>query len=123
MLKRRSANKLAHAVHRYWMNLAGKGNPNGQGLLDWPTYSPSNQGPHIMSFRCPNTTLEHDESHYLNCDMWRDFDKEWKTRNGDSSGYGNSGGHGYGNSGYGSEREEADSDCSDYYDWAKNHNH
>jgi para-nitrobenzyl esterase len=34
--------KLSHAMMEYWVNFAKTGNPNGQGLLEWPAYSGTN---------------------------------------------------------------------------------
>ncbi len=37
---------LASTMASYWTNFAARGNPNGEGLPQWPTYSPEN--PHYM---------------------------------------------------------------------------
>jgi para-nitrobenzyl esterase len=40
--------QLAETMSSYWVNFAKTGNPNGEGLPDWPSFDPD--APRVMDF-------------------------------------------------------------------------
>ncbi len=61
----RSADAVAQAMRRYWVQFAKTGDPNTAGLAGWPAYDPSAEGCLELGSRIRRVRAPHEQAFRL----------------------------------------------------------
>ncbi len=65
------AQGLSKTIQGYWTNFAKTGNPNGQGLPEWPKYQPNDQSVQILNLQVRTEKSDMDNR----CEVWDGYNK------------------------------------------------
>lgn len=67
------ARELSRVIQGYWINFAGKGDPNGEGLPGWTAFTQQNQRVQVLNTSVKNAQFEFSER----CAFWDGFSKKY----------------------------------------------
>jgi para-nitrobenzyl esterase len=70
--KIRNARPLSRTMQGYWVNFAKTGDPNGEGLPEWPTYDPENMKTQVLDIEVRTRTFPYEDR----CAFWDEYYKE-----------------------------------------------